>query len=419
MNKKALSTWQIRIFVLCWLAYACIYLGRLNLSISLPKIGEELSITKTQLGMIGSVFFWVYGIGQLINGYIGDKVSGRLIVFWGLAVAALSNILFGFTTSLVFMCVLWAINGYFQSMLWGPIAKIISAWFSRAKAGSAIIGISTSMIGGYMIVYFFGSKLLSLMDWRWAFRIPGLFILAYSAIWVWKIRNTPGEAGVTPPQEDAAPDSSSNEISGTRKSIWQISRLTGLWFIASACVAQGIVKDGITLWAPTYFLETFHLDIESAANLILIIPLMNFGGMLLAGWLNKLLGNNVAATTSVLFAAGTAMVLGLMLIGNKNIYASAIFLGLSSAMMYGANTMLLGVYPLSFSKYNLVSTAAGFLDFCSYLAAGFASLLTGFIADKFGWHYVITMWLVVTLIGVASLAVCHKFRKEPHSACEM
>ena len=122
-----------KVFILCWLAYACAYLCRVNMSIAIPSISQSLGYSKTSLGLVGSSFFWAYGIGQLINGYIGDRISGRIFIFFGLLVSALINIFFGLAPTLVVMVILWMFNGYFQSMLWGPIVRILSRWFHRRR----------------------------------------------------------------------------------------------------------------------------------------------------------------------------------------------------------------------------------------------------------------------------------------------
>lgn len=81
-------------------------------------------------------------------------------------------------------------------------------------------------------------------------------------------------------------------------------------------------------------------------------------------------------------------------------------------MMFGANTMLLGVIPMNFAKYNKTSSVAGFLDFfCSYLAAGFAAFITGAIVDNVGWNGVMIFWIVCSVVGIFALLISWKYDK--------
>lgn len=413
MKKESIERWQLKILVLCWVAYAAIYLGRVNLSVAIPYIQKAMELDKVQLGFIGSLFFWVYGIGQLMNGFIGDRVCSRTFIFIGLLAAGLSNILFGLSSNYVFMLIFWAVNGYFQSMLWGPIAKTLSYWYPYEKMSRIAIVISTSSVSGFILSWGLTGQILSRMSWRWAFLIPGIFILLYSIVWYSRFKSRPEDIGLKSP----------NILVNSRKvfykdsehsfkSLWNIINESKLWYIVIACFSQGIIKEGINLWAPSFIMETQNLDIKSVSSFIVFIPVMNFVGMMLSGWLNKKLKYQEKLTTIIFFGAGMMMILGLLKFNRFGMYTALIYLGLSSAAMYGINTMLLGVIPMNFAKYNKVSSVAGFLDFCSYLASGFSAFFTGIIVKHYGWFSIIVIWLAVACIGMIVLIISWKTDKD-------
>ena len=70
-NVKTMKT----LFLLCWFAYVCTYLGRLNYSACLIEIVATEGWTKGQAGLIATGFFTTYGLGQLVSGYIGESLS--------------------------------------------------------------------------------------------------------------------------------------------------------------------------------------------------------------------------------------------------------------------------------------------------------------------------------------------------------
>ena len=402
-RKNNLRAWQIKIFVLCWVAYTCVYLGRLNLSISIPAM-QEVGFTKGQLGLISSAFFWVYGIGQLVNGCLGDKISCRIFVFLGLVVTGITNILFGFTTSVFIMIVLWCFNGYFQSMLWGPIVKTLSYWFSYEKRSDVAIWISTSQIVGYLVVWGAMLPLLSLVKWQWSFWVPGIVALGFAIIWVMYIRNHPKEVGMESPNKVIEQSEKEN---GANYTLWEIIKEAKLWLIVIACVTQGIIKDGISLWAPTFMMENFSLNVGSTTLMIILIPITNFIAMIMAGKLNRKLKNKECMTTGILFVIGLISILGLIVFKEGPIVA-LIFLCVSSSAMFAANTVLLGVIPMNYVKYGKTSSIVGFLNFTAYMASGFATAITGIIIDSFGWGGVLKMWIVLAIIGVLALIMDSK-----------
>ena len=98
-------------------------------------------------------------------------------IFIGLMASAITNIIFGFTPIAMGMIILWAINGYFQSMLWGPIIKILTKWFPKEQNTRVSVGISTSMIGGYLLSWSFSYQFLKYASWYWVFIVPGIIVL--------------------------------------------------------------------------------------------------------------------------------------------------------------------------------------------------------------------------------------------------
>ena len=122
-----LSSKQTQQVAIMWGTYAAFYLGRLNLSPALPAIAATLGLGMGKVGILGTIFFWTYAIGQIINGQLGSIVRPQWMIFSGLLLVAIANIGFAFQTSLVLMAILWGINGFAQSMGWGPMLRILSS----------------------------------------------------------------------------------------------------------------------------------------------------------------------------------------------------------------------------------------------------------------------------------------------------
>jgi OPA family glycerol-3-phosphate transporter-like MFS transporter len=405
LPRPDLQRLQRRVLLLCWAAYALAYVGRVNLSVAIPDLQVALQLDKAQVGLIGSLFFWIYGVGQLVNGSLGDRFSSRIFIAVGLGVAGLANLCFGLSGSLLMLLVFWSLNGFFQSMLWGPISKSLSVWFSHERRGRVIVAISTSMVAGYLLAWGGGGLLVSLAGWRWTFLVPGAALLLFVPVWLrWKMDH-PLQAGLDSPNPHAwtPAESAARTPAAHAPSLAAFIVRSRLWLVVIACLAQGTVKEGIGLWAPSFLSETLGIPLADTLVVLLSIPLMNFAGILLAGWLNRAFGHREKSAAAVLFGIAFLSSVGLLLSGGSHPAATLMFLGLSSAAIYGVNTLLLGVLPLGFAKENKVSSVAGFLDFSSYLAAGAAAVLTGFLADRYGWNSVLFLWIGATVVGAFAM----------------
>ncbi|MCC0647965.1 MFS transporter [Clostridioides sp. ZZV15-6598] len=410
IEDRRYKSYQVRIFILCWLAYALIYFGRGNLAIAVNDLEVYFKSDKSTIGMLGSLFFWSYALGQLISCAISDKINSRIYIFVGVFITGLCNLLFSFSNSMTVLMILWTINGLSQSMLWGSIVKTSAYWFSPNQYTKVMVGLNTSMVLGYVMAWGGCGIVLKYLSWRSVFLIPGTILIMFAILWAIFGREKPREAGFDidlinidykNKENNQTKLKSKNTI--TYKTLFFTS---GLLLVVIACIAQGMVKEGIGVWAPAMLTELYKVDMSSATSYVLLIPIMNLVGILLSGRLNSKLRGNEQITTVVLMI-GTVVVLILM-----SIFASLWFgigviaMGICSGLMYGVNTMLLSVLPIRFAKYEKAAFVTGFLNFFSYIGAGVSATLAGFIMDRgLGCISVFVIWSAITVIAIIALTI--------------
>ncbi|MBW1888181.1 MAG: MFS transporter, partial [Deltaproteobacteria bacterium] len=194
---ELLSTWQKKMFWLMWVTYASFYLCRVNISIAMPQIMKEFSLTKTDMGLVLSSLFLLYAIGQFINGQLGDKLNSRRIITIGLLCSAVLNFIFGFTGGLIgLMVAVWGLNGYFQAMGWGPTVKAMANWFPVKTRGKISGRLGTSYIIGGAISWFLAGTIIKYFNWRFTFFFPAFFCIFIAIHWFIRARNAPEEVGL-------------------------------------------------------------------------------------------------------------------------------------------------------------------------------------------------------------------------------
>ncbi|MEA5069603.1 MAG: MFS transporter [Christensenellaceae bacterium] len=384
----------------CWLMYTIVYLLRNNLSVALPYIEAEYGISRASLGFMSSVFLWVYGLGQLVNGYIGDRISAKYFMLLGLGMASLMNAFFAMTHSYWMMVLCWAANGWFQSMLWGPIIKTVANWYEPGKGGRAMIAISTSTAVGGLLAMGLSGLLASDTGWRNIFLVPALIGGAYLALHLRAFQDRPANAIdriAALPNRPAVPMAA-------------ILRRRDVQWVTLACFCQGIVRDGISLWAALFFMEAYGLDVKRAVLFALVIPAANFLGVIAIGQLYRKFPRRLARMAALTFLTGALMTGALSFLWGMGALVAMALLALASGTMCAANTLLLGVYPISFAEEDRVSSVTGLLEFSAYLAAGCTAVLSGFLLDRMGWQGVIALWLGVALAGAAARIVAEKVK---------
>lgn len=141
------------LFWLCWIAYFSTYIGRLNYSASLTGIILSEGFSKGQAGMIGTAFFFAYGAGQFVSGFLGDRLAPKKMVFTGLMVSGLCNLAMAGAKSSGLMT---AVN----TML----IAVLPSYFGVIGRASSVSGLLNSSVyaGGAVSTYGIGALSVAL-----------------------------------------------------------------------------------------------------------------------------------------------------------------------------------------------------------------------------------------------------------------
>lgn len=132
---------HIKIYLMGWIVYFIGYFGRYNYSASMIAIGQAEGFQKSELGLIASIVFLTYGFGQLLSGWLGDRLNPKVMICIGTIGLTLSNVLMGLSRSLFQMQLIWGMNGLFSAMIWAPMIRLLTACMPKEqlkKAGSFV-----------------------------------------------------------------------------------------------------------------------------------------------------------------------------------------------------------------------------------------------------------------------------------------
>jgi len=396
--------WQWRVIGTVWLTYILYYVGRLNLAVALPVIESEFGWTTVTTGLVSSSFYWVYAFGQLINGSLGDRFSARWYVFGGLIGSAICNLLFGFSSTLTAMALIWGINGIFQSTGWGPIVKVTSHWVLPQQRNTVSTILGTSFVLGALFSWWLSGQILAISgQWRVVFWVPAAVLTLQALFWLRQVRDKPADVGIEIASE-VPPQKQSPTLRQYFQDTFAFLKQPYLLLLSITTMFQGMIKDGINLWMPALLMQTRGLDITSAVGYSLIIPIMGFAGVLFASWLNSHLGNDERKSVSLLFAVGAiiALLLSQTFTTGSTLYLS-LMIGVCSFVVNGINVLLLSAIPMRFVSTGKSSTLAGYLDFASYVGSALMTILTGIVVSLWGWGSVVTVWSVLFALGAASM----------------
>jgi OPA family glycerol-3-phosphate transporter-like MFS transporter len=390
------------VYGLCLFIYTGAYFGRVNFSIALPYLQDALDYSKGRLGIVASGFFVAYAVGQLINGILGDRFHPRLFMGIGLLIAGISNIILGMVSTLPIMVILWALNGYFQSMLWGPLVRLVTDLVPPNSLQKLMLPLAATPVLGYFLAYTLLGRLIALADWRATFVIPGVFLVVMAIFWYWGLKGYTTKPSSTPAQ---------NESRNVPQNLPTFILSKRLWVFVLLCVPEGAVKEGLNLWGITLFAESQSMTMEKVLFIMSIMPIANLLAIGLSAGINKKFCY-IEKHTLIFFAVVAIIFAAMLYISmNSGVHLMSIAFCGMLASSFAINNLLTAFVPLNFRQEGRISTVAGMMDCSVYLGAAISGPVTGFVADHSGWTGVSICWIFLSVLTLVITFFTQKYKK--------
>lgn len=378
-----------KLALLLGLTYMVSYITRISYGTVISEIEKSTHISKSLLayGLTGS--FITYGTGQIVSGILGDRFSPKRLIMVGLALTTVMNILIPFFVSPVALCVIMCINGFAQSMMWPPMVKIMSAQLTEEEYKSAVVTVSWGSSVGTIASYLFSPLIITGFGWRAVFILCAVCGFLMMLVWT-----------------HFAVDSEIRENAHTKAEGERGRFFSPLIVgIMLAIIFQGMLRDGVTTWMPSYIAETYNISNVIAILSGVVLPVFGIICFKAAAVLYKKLFTNPLACAAAIFACGTGLALLLLLITGKSIGLSVLLCALLTGCMHGVNIILICMIPPFYKKYGNVATVSGVLNSCTYIGSAISSYAIAVLCGKAGWHTTLVVWLLTALLGTVMCAV--------------
>lgn len=383
-----------RIFFLCYIAYTCIYIARLNLSMASPAMRDAGILNAAQLGFIGSAFSVVYSCGRLFNGMLGDRMAPKMLIVTGLILTAAANLLIGILPPYILILVLWCVNAFGQSMLWSAMLKTMTDVYGKAQADKKVPILVSSVSAGNILGILFSARLVSWFGIRAAFFVPGVMTAVMGALIAYVI--PPVQRG-----QQASKPFPFKELFGDKQ----------IRIVLLPAMFHGAMKDTISLFMAVFFLDRFGVDLAQSPWYVLLIPAVGLVGRLIYPACYRLIGRREHLLSVICFGI-CAVFAGSLCFPLSSPLVAAIALSMIYALVSVINTSILSMFPLRFIKKDLVSSVSGLMDFATYLGASIASAIYGLLIDGGNYFFMFASWSVISLLSIVILLGVHPIRKE-------
>ena len=368
----------------CYLFY---YTGRQSWGFVVKALEDDLGLTTVQTGGIYGAMLAAYGIGQFINGNLGDKFGGRRLLCLGAITSVMLVWVTSFGYSFWTLLIPWALNGYAQSLGWAPGGKIIANWWGpheRAKAfGFYMMGaaFSTVLIFALCIII-----LQAGLSWHWVFRLPVLLLLIAGIACYFIIRDTPEELGFDSPNEDLEPKTPIDATCEERTLDRYMAAL-GNWRFITACIAIGfesMARYGLVVWVPVYYLGENWKNDYSTVWISLALPIgMAFGAVFGGQLSDRFFHSKRRAPIMILMTAAAAVSLTLYFVPQDQKAFAIGLLFLAGFLVYAPQSSFWALCP-DLLGVKRAGTGIGVMDAAAYLFAAVQGPAFGWVIHQWG-----------------------------------
>jgi OPA family glycerol-3-phosphate transporter-like MFS transporter/OPA family sugar phosphate sensor protein UhpC-like MFS transporter len=391
--------WQLRVLLATIVGYAVFYFVRKNISIAMPFM-EADGINKTQLGLFLTLHGLLYGVSKFANGFLADRSSSRAFLTVGLVASALMNILFGFTTGVISLGIIWMINGWFQGMGFPPCARLMTNWFPPKELATKFsLWNASHSIGGGLILIICSYLIYFGFGWRACFYVPAV-IAMLCAVFVWfNTPDTPPSVGL-PEVEGTHMDGSQNHSQAEFQAfvINQVFKNKFIWLVSAANFFVYTIRFAVLDWGPTMLVQAKHIEIQNAAWMVVAFEVFGLTGAIIGGRLtDRYLKGRAARMCLIYMVLACVAIVVFWKVPVESKLLTTGLLGLIGFFVYGPQC-LLAVTAANLATKRAAGTAVGLTSIFGYASTVVSGWGLGTLVQYYGWD---SAFVVLIISGIA------------------
>ncbi len=398
-------------------AYTLYYVCRMTLGVVKQPLIDGGVLSASQLGIIGSAFYFVYAVGKFTNGFIADYCNIRRFMAAGLGVSALINLALGVLgllhgplgigslTLLLCFSILWGINGWMQSMGSPPGTISLSRWFPLKTRGTMYSIFSSTPQLGKAVSMIVTGFIVAAVGWQWGFLAAALAGIVGTVIALVFISDTPESRGLPSVQELAGEPLRTLDKKPVKDLQKWVFKHPGIWVIAISTAFLYITQHAVSDWGVLFLQKQKEFSLERATQVIGIAEVFGVIGNLMAGWLSDKVFRGNRSRPVVLSGLLAVLSLGGFLFLGGGYWANIAFVALFSMAFSVVFCIVAGLMALDFVPRKATGAALGIVGISSYAAAGAQSMVSGFLIDGnasgglYNFTPVSVFWIVACFIA--------------------
>ena len=381
--------WYV-VAMLWWIAFFN-YADRQAIFSVFPLLKSEFTLDEVQLGLLGSVFAWVYGLCSPVAGGIVDRVRRKTAILRGLQAWSLICMSTALSRNFGQLVFFRGAEGLGETFYFPASVSLVSDYHGPETRSRALGFHQTSVYIGTIGGGFFAGLIGQYYGWRWSFVVFGGLGCVLGLVlrkWLREPRR----------------------VRTREEQVWRPVLQPAVALLMGAFLCANFVALILLSWMPTFLKQEFHLSLTAAGlGATIFVQLASMVGSPIGGWWADTLrrrspgGRMLVQATGLICGAPFVVLCGwtrsipLLIVA---LAAWGFFKGLYDANIFAS---MFDVIPPEAR-----GTAAGFMNMIGWLGGGAAPLVVGFVARAYSLGLAISMAAGVYVVGAVLLLLASR-----------
>jgi MFS transporter, Spinster family, sphingosine-1-phosphate transporter len=221
----------------------------------LSEIKADMALTDGEVGLVGSVLFFLLALMLPVAGYFGDRWNRKSIIVSSLIFWSLATLCTGFTSGFISLILFRSVATAGGESFYPPAAfSLIAAHHTRTRSLAFSIH-QTALYVGVMVTGFLGGFIAERWGWRSAFVAFGGGGIVLGLILMLRLMDAPVPVRVA---------------GASRASVWDsfgvVFRSPSALLLSAGFAAMVFVNNAFVVWAPVFLQEKFALSLMEAGG---------------------------------------------------------------------------------------------------------------------------------------------------------
>lgn len=351
-------------------------------------IQEELGLSKSQLGVLLSAFFWTYAVLQIPMGWVAERFGAQRVLAIGLALWACATILVGFVHSFAALLLLRLLLGIGESAGFPTASKLLAAAVPVASLGIANGVVAFAYQLGPAVGSYAGGLIMVHSGWRATFWVFGglslLWLIPWSRVRLPAPPRAEKRGPIDPPMR-------------------AILRQPSLWGTALGLFSSNYVFYFVLNWLPYYVVHERGFSTGEMASLTGSAWLLSavssvIGGLVIDRFVRAGQANMAYKSVMVVSHLGTVGCMLCIALGSQpwavaGIFTYQLLVGVAAGGVFAIPQILAG--PGASARW------VGIQNCCGNIAGAIAAALTGWLVEET--HHFTAAFVTAAAVSVAGL----------------